>query len=85
MVAVLAMNATPSYAAGGQTGQISGVVIDATSKAPIANARVTAAAPAGVRSFVLNSNGNLAPTLDGVNGQADITISSAGAFGGITT
>jgi len=47
MVAVLAMNATPSYAAGGQTGQISGVVIDATSKAPIANARVTAAAPAG--------------------------------------
>jgi hypothetical protein len=37
----------PSYAAGGQTGSLRGVVVDAGTKAPIANVAIIAASPSG--------------------------------------
>ncbi|MBV9271948.1 MAG: TonB-dependent receptor, partial [Candidatus Eremiobacteraeota bacterium] len=48
-------NATPSFA--GTTGVLSGVVIDSQSHAPLANVRVTAAAPTGRYSATTGPNG----------------------------
>ncbi len=54
-VAICATSAAPTFAAGGQTGNLQGTVVDATSNAPIANATITASAPAG--SFVGHTDG----------------------------
>jgi outer membrane receptor protein involved in Fe transport len=41
------MSVAPAYAAGGQNGNLSGVVVDATSKAGVAGAKITIASPSG--------------------------------------
>jgi len=46
-LAIVSTCALPSFAAGGQTGNIAGSVIDGVTKAPVANATVTALSPTG--------------------------------------
>ncbi len=48
---------SPHAAIAGTTGTIAGVVTDATSGAPIANVKVTAAAPSGSQSTTTNATG----------------------------
>lgn len=45
--AIFAASAMPSFAAGGQTGSITGTVVDSATKAPVVAAKVTAASPSG--------------------------------------
>jgi hypothetical protein len=50
-------SALPALAAGGQNGNLSGTVIDANTKAPIADATVSAAAPTGSYSAKTDAHG----------------------------
>ncbi len=64
---VLILGATslsPAFAAGGQAGNISGTIVDAATKAPVANAIVGLASPSG--SFQGKTNGNGFFTILGV-------------------
>ncbi len=54
---VLATSAPPAVAAGGQVGNVSGVVIDAQTGQPVANATVGLAAPTGSFSATTNAAG----------------------------
>ncbi len=60
LVAVFALLLTsidPALAAGGQYGNLSGTVVDTTTGAPIASARVTAASPSATVHATTSSNG----------------------------
>lgn len=48
LLAFVATLASPALAAGGQTGNLNGTVIDAATKAPVAGAAVAAVSPSGV-------------------------------------
>ena len=52
-----ARHLVPAFAAGGEVGNISGTIIDAQTKAPVANAQVGLAAPTGSFSAKTNSAG----------------------------
>jgi hypothetical protein len=47
LAALLVTNVAPTFAAGGQTGNLRGVVVDASTRMPIAGATVSAVAPSG--------------------------------------
>lgn len=53
----VAVSVAPSFAAGGQNGNITGQIVDATSGAPVAGARVSIAAPAGRYQGATNAQG----------------------------
>jgi hypothetical protein len=55
--AMLATSISPVLAAGGQFGNLTGSVIDATTKAPVANAKVTLVSPSGTYRQTTGSNG----------------------------
>jgi hypothetical protein len=55
--ALVGTSISPIMAAGGQFGNLSGSVIDQSTKAPIANARVTVVAPSGTYHATTGSNG----------------------------
>jgi len=50
-------SALPAFAAGGQTGNISGTVLDSATKAPVSGARVTAVSPSGTATATTGGNG----------------------------
>jgi hypothetical protein len=56
---------SPAFAAGGQTGIISGTVTDSATNQPIANATISAASPSGSYTGKTGSNGSF--TIVGVN------------------
>jgi outer membrane receptor protein involved in Fe transport len=56
--------AIPAFAAGGSIGNVSGSVIDGTTKAPIAGAKVTLASPTGIYKATTDSNGHF--SVDGL-------------------
>jgi Carboxypeptidase regulatory-like domain/TonB dependent receptor len=56
--AMLATSISPVLAAGGQFGNLSGTVVDQTSKAGIANAKVTVVSPSGTYHATTDSKGN---------------------------
>ena len=56
-LAFLAVSAPPVFAAGGQTGNLSGTVVDAQTKAPIAGATVNVVSPSGNYHAKTGSNG----------------------------
>ncbi|MGH7708343.1 MAG: TonB-dependent receptor domain-containing protein, partial [Vulcanimicrobiaceae bacterium] len=49
--------AVPSFAAGGQFGNLNGTVVDQQTKAPISGATVTVASPSGTHTATTGSNG----------------------------
>jgi hypothetical protein len=53
----LLLSPLPSFAAGGQTGNVSGTVVDATSNAPVPGAAVTIVAPSGTYKTTTNDRG----------------------------
>jgi hypothetical protein len=55
--AMVATSISPVLAAGGQFGNLSGSVIDASTKAPVANAKVTLVSPSGTYRQTTGSNG----------------------------
>ena len=57
VAALMFTTAGPAYAAGGQTGNISGTVQDASSHLPLANARVDAVSPTGTYRTQTDSKG----------------------------
>lgn len=60
MIVALALGASitaPAFAAGGQFGNLTGTVVDATTHAPIANAAVTAASPSGTYHATTDGRG----------------------------
>ncbi len=64
MLSLLQLTVVPAYAAGGQNGNLSGVIVDATSKAAIAGAHVTIASPSG--RFTATTDGGGHFTINGV-------------------
>jgi len=56
-LAFLAVSVLPSFAAGGQKGNINGQIVDNTSGAPVANARISVSAPAGRYEATTDSQG----------------------------
>ena len=65
IVSLLQFSVLPAYAAGGQNGNLSGVVVDATSKAGVAGARITIASPSGRFTATTDSGGRF--TINGAN------------------
>ncbi len=57
LLAIVLSITTPSFAAGGQTGGLSGTVTDSDTHAPIAGASVTAASPTGTFKTTTNAAG----------------------------
>ncbi len=57
IVGMVLWSAAPTFAAGGQTGALQGTVVDAASKAPVAGARVVAAAPSARYTATTDKNG----------------------------
>jgi hypothetical protein len=55
--ALVGTSISPIMAAGGQFGNLSGSVVDQSTKAPIANARVTVVSPSGTYRATTGSNG----------------------------
>ena len=53
----VAVSAFPSFAAGGQKGNVNGQIVDATTGAPIANARISLAAPSGRQEATTDAQG----------------------------
>ncbi|MBC5799002.1 MAG: TonB-dependent receptor [Candidatus Eremiobacteraeota bacterium] len=53
----VAVSVLPSFAAGGQKGNVNGQIVDATTGAPVANARITIAAPSGRQEATTDSKG----------------------------
>ncbi len=64
MLSLLQLTVVPAYAAGGQNGNLSGVIVDATSKTAIAGAHVTIASPSG--RFTATTDGGGHFTINGV-------------------
>lgn len=64
-IVAFALDATlPASAAGGQYGILSGTVVDAKTRQPVAGARITAASPSGTFHAVTGANGQF--IIDGV-------------------
>jgi hypothetical protein len=58
MLGIVMTSTVPSFAAGGQTGSLQGVIIDSGTKSPIPNATVSAVAPAGRYSARSDAQGH---------------------------
>lgn len=58
VVFVMTSSMLPSLAAGGQTGNLQGTLIDAQTKSPLSNAAVTAVAPSGRYATHTDAHGN---------------------------
>jgi len=56
-VSLIAGTCAPSFAAGGQTGNVNGTLMDATTQAVIAGAKVTASSPSNSASTTTDSHG----------------------------
>jgi hypothetical protein len=69
---------TPAFAAGGQTGILSGTVTDSASQQPIGNATISAASPSGTYTAHTASNGTF--TVVGVNVDTYIISVSAPGY-----
>jgi hypothetical protein len=57
VLAILLSMAAPSFAAGGEVGNLSGTVVDADTRAPLSGAHVTAAAPTGTFKATTDAHG----------------------------
>jgi hypothetical protein len=57
VIAVIAASAGPAFAAGGQTGNLTGTVVDAVSKTPLAGAAISAVSPTGAYSARTDARG----------------------------
>jgi hypothetical protein len=67
----------PAFAAGGQFGNISGTIVDATSKSGVAGARVTFVSPSGTFRAVTVANGTF--TIDGITADTYLlTVEATG-------
>ena len=84
VVALLLCTTTigPAFAAGGEVGNISGTIIDAQTKAPVANAQIALAAPSGSFSAKTNSAGFF--TILGVTVDTYVLSVSASGFDALT-
>ncbi len=56
----VATSVLPSFAAGGQKGNINGQIVDVTSGAPVPNARISIAAPSGRQEATTDAQGRFA-------------------------
>ena len=65
LFAFLVSFAAPTFAAGGQTGQISGTVVDVTTRAAVVGARIGLASPSGSYSATTDAEGRF--TINGVS------------------
>ncbi len=72
----------PAFAAGGEVGNISGTIIDAQTKTPVANAQIALAAPSGSFSAKTNSAGFF--TILGVTVDTYVLSVSASGFDALT-
>jgi hypothetical protein len=57
LVGLLITNVMPTFAAGGQTGNLQGVVVDSATRTPISGAAIAAAAPSGRYSARTDAHG----------------------------
>src|SRR5450759_1755541 len=57
---LLFMNVMPTFAAGGQTGNLQGLVVDSAARSPISGAAVTAVSPSGRYSARSDARGRFA-------------------------
>jgi hypothetical protein len=60
LVGLLFMNVMPTFAAGGQTGNLQGLVVDSAARSPISGAAVTAVSPSGRYSARSDARGRFA-------------------------
>jgi hypothetical protein len=77
VTSMLIQSTVPAFAAGGQTGNLRGVVVDAATRSPIGNASITAVSPSSRYSAQTNARGEFS-ILNLTVDTYTITISEAG-------